>query len=209
MNLLDPAPAVPGDREHRTSPGRCPREDKGRAGQGPGLSGEDKKGSAGGTAGRGASSPAEGPQGRRLVEAGPPLVPHPDGPAHCRKEAAALTAASRQGRAAAERPRPTRAHRCGLLEPPGRSGKPQRQGPPTPRGCIARRLWAPEAASRDTKGSHEAAGGRVSGRHTRMSDMGFGGSGGVPGATPGSGLLTASYAPPLPLPPPSCAGFAP
>lgn len=62
LNLLDPAPALPSEREHRTSQcwrPREPREGKGRV-RGYGRVG--KKGSAGGIAGRAASSPAEGPQ---------------------------------------------------------------------------------------------------------------------------------------------------
>lgn len=62
MNVLDPAPAVPSEREHRTSQcwrPREPREDKGRV---RGSGGVGKKGSARGIAGRAASSLAEGPQ---------------------------------------------------------------------------------------------------------------------------------------------------
>ena len=71
---------------------------KTRAGQGPGLSRE----------GQGqwkATLPATvlparlGAAGQQAAfpEAWPRLVPRPDGPAHCRKDVAALTAAIRQG----------------------------------------------------------------------------------------------------------------
>lgn len=81
-------------------------------------------------------------------------------------------------------------------------GSQRRAGPP--RGSGGRLKQPPERQS-----PRDAGGGGASGRHSRRRDMGLGGIWGRPERAPGSGLLTASYAQPLPLPPPSCAGFAP
>lgn len=102
---------------------------KTRAGQGPGLSRE----------GQGqwkARLPATvlparlGAAGQQAAfpEAGPRLVPRPDGPAHCRKEAAALTAAIRQG---GRRLRAAQTKKNARLRPSKATGpESQKQGPP-------------------------------------------------------------------------------
>lgn len=130
--------------------------------------------------------PGRGAAGQQdaFPEAGPCLVPRPNGPAHCRKEAAALTAASCQGTAAAESGRGQRERTAAAFLTAG-AGSTRSMGPQR-RADLPREGWGrlrppPERQ----KVLAKPGDGRVSGGHTRIRNIGLGGAWGRPGRAPG------------------------
>lgn len=179
---MDPVPAMPSDREHRTSQGWGPREDL----AGRGWGGAPERGERGGAP----PFPAR-PGGRRATGSPPaPVAPLPG------------SGSVSRGRAAESGPGPE-------PHPPAVFGS----CPAAPAAARKRRKEAEGARSRLQRNKRLLTRPRAAQSQEATEKGNRGGSWDVRGAPLGSGLLTASYAPPVPVPlpppPPSCAGFAP